>query len=402
MQTSCCDTLTSKTTAVDSARVPSVDWLRGLIMIMMALCHTRDYIGPSDYENTYWNTSPVWRGTSFVDILHQLFTLIVPGGFFMLMGVSIVFFYSSRKKDGWSLKKSRNHLLLRGLILVLLQFTVLQLFEIVAENMLYFYMGVLFALGICMMVAAAVEYVSWRLKNPFLLPLLIIFAIIIPQQLYVDHLQNQHILPGFWQTLLLLGGVLHSSITLSFDFTPLPWLPGVMIGLVIGHLMRRNPHDCMPKIGRIALMFLVTLAVFITINMTLGLKIGDYRAFDPSETFSVMTLLCISKYPPSINYYLFSCGINLTLLYLLQNGARSATLQTLLSPVRTIGQCALFFYILHWFIYYGLSLALPSKDFSGMQVLATWLFGIVMLYPLCALYLRFRQTRSAESLWRMF
>ncbi|KTC98789.1 hypothetical protein Lgee_1478 [Legionella geestiana] len=402
MQTSCCDTLTTETTAVASTRVPSVDWLRGLIMIMMALCHTRDYIGSSDYENTYWNASLIWRGTSGVDVLHQLFTLIVPGGFFMLMGVSIVFFYTSRRKDGWSLEKSRNHLLLRGMILVLLQFTVLQLFEIIAENTLYFYMGVLFALGICMMVAACVEYVSWRLNTPFLLPLLIIIAIVIPQQLYVNYLQNQHITPNFWQTLLLLGGVMHYGIPLSFDFTPLPWLPGVMTGLMVGHLMRRHPRDFIPIIGRIALIFIGTLAVFMTLNMTLGLKIGDYRDFDPSHTFSVMALLCLSKYPPSINYYLFSCGINLALLYHLDYAARSAMLRTLLSPIRTIGQCALFFYILHWFVYYGLSVALPAKDFSGMQVLATWLFGIAILYPLCALYLRFRQTRPVESLWRMF
>lgn len=402
METQYCNTLSQDKTCASNLRINAVDLARGFIMIMMAFCHSRDYIGPEAYENLSWNSNTIWQGALGIDILYQLFSLIAPGGFFMLMGISIVYFYHSRLKSGWSSEKTMRFLIVRGLLLIVLQFTILQAFEIVAENTLYFYMGVLFALGCGMLVAACVENLSCRIRSPFILPILVILAITIPQQFYINHLQNQHIEASLWQVLLLLGGDLDYGIVYSINFTPLPWIPGVMMGLVIGHLMLKYKQNNMPIIGKMALIFLGLLTFLSLLNLLMGIKIGDYRAYDTLTRPTVLSWFCISKYPPSINYYLFACGINLGLIYILSLCERSRTFCTLLSPVKTIGQCALFFYVLHWFVYYGLSLITPTQQFSEWQVLATWLSGVLILYPLCKLYLRFKQTRPPESIWRLF
>ncbi|MGQ3892786.1 heparan-alpha-glucosaminide N-acetyltransferase domain-containing protein [Legionella sp. CNM-4043-24] len=387
---------------VSNQRVDALDSARGLIMIMMALCHTRDYIGAGGYENLHWHMSPAWNGRMGIDVLQQLFSVMVPGGFFMLMGIGIVFFYRSRLKSGWPPARIRRYLLVRGLVLVTLQLTVLQLFEIMAEQSLYFFMGVLFALGCCMMVASCVEYLSQRMTSPFLLPVLLIVAITIPQQLYINSLQNQHLNASLWQDLLLLCGVSYHGIKIDIDFTPLPWIPGVMLGLVIGHLMLKYKQRSMKIIGKTAVFFLATVAILTALNFSLGIKVGDYRDYGSLAQTSVLSWLCFSKYPPSINYYLFSCGISLALIYLFSLCEHRATLRSLLSPVKTIGQCALFFYVLHWFVYYGLSLITPTEGFSQSEVLATWLLGILLLYPLCKIFLRFKQSQAPESLWRLF
>lgn len=396
------DTVVQAQETTSKLRINAVDLVRGLIMIMMAFCHTRDYIGSHGYENVYWDTSLQWQGTSGIHVLQQIFTLIVPGGFFMLMGIGIVYFYHSRINSGWSLAKTLRFLLVRGFLLIVLQMTLLQAFEMMAERTIFIYMGVLFALGSCMLVASCVEYLSQRTQWYFFLPALLIAAITIPQQLYINHLQNQHIVANFWQILLLLGGVMHHGIKIDIDFTPIPWIPGAMIGLLMGHLMLKYKQNSMNMIGKIAVAFLVTGLIFLAIDFTTGMKIGDYRSYDSLSQASMLSLLCISKYPPSINYYLFSCGINLALIYLFSLGERSQVFCNIFTPVKTIGQCALFFYLLHWFVYYGLSLITPTQHFSQIQIMCAWLFGILILYPLCKLYLTFKQTKPTESLWRLF
>lgn len=385
-----------------SLRINAIDLLRGLIMIMMAFCHTRDYIGADDYENVYWNTNASWSGTLGIDILQQFFTIIVPGGFFMLMGIGIVYFYRSRLKSGWTLEKTMRYLFIRGFVLIALQLTLLQAFEIISQGTVFFYMGVLFALGCCMLVASFVEYLSHRLQRFFILPLFIIIAIIIPQQFAINHIQNQHQLAGFWQSLFMLGGVLQDGIKLDIDFTPLPWIPGVMFGIIIGHLMLNYKNKSMEIIGKLAVIMLSTWVFFVVLDFSMGVKLGDYRAYDSLNQVSMLSYICLSKYPPSINFYLFSCGLNLALMYLLSRCERSTLFCTLFSPIKTIGQCALFFFVLHWFVYYGLSLLTPTDHFSQVEVLLSWLLGILILYPLCKHYSQFKQTQPPESLWRLF
>ena len=83
-------------TQVKSLRISSLDIQRGFIMLLMAFCHCREYGGIDDYSNMDWNTSSTWLGTSYLDLIQQAFmSMIAAGGFFMLMGVGIIFFYQS-------------------------------------------------------------------------------------------------------------------------------------------------------------------------------------------------------------------------------------------------------------------------------------------------------------------
>jgi len=65
------------------------------------------------------------------------------------------------------------------------------------------------------------------------------------------------------------------------------------------------------------------------------------------------------------------------------------------------GQTPLFFYVLHLFLYAGLGHLLAPHGASLLRMYPVWLLGLVILYPLCVWYGRFKRRQSPNSLLRM-
>jgi len=63
---------------------------------------------------------------------------------------------------------------------------------------------------------------------------------------------------------------------------------------------------------------------------------------------------------------------------------------------------SLFFYIAHLYLYGLIGLALGQRVVSIPRMYPFWLLGLVLLYPLCWLYGRFKHSRAPVSLWRLF
>src|SRR5512136_961501 len=76
-------------------------------------------------------------------------------------------------------------------------------------------------------------------------------------------------------------------------------------------------------------------------------------------------------------------------------------LQSRYHPLLVFGRVALFFYLLHLWVYSLLGLFFRAG--SGLATMYTiWLLGLVILYPLCYRYNRFKSSTSLTSLWRFF
>jgi uncharacterized membrane protein len=397
--------ITSKT----SWRISAMDIQRGIIMLLMSFAHCREYVGAEHYANYFYFMSAKWEGNSTLDILQQIFvTLLVSGGFFMMMGIGIVFLYYTRLKNGWSNEKTCLYLVKRGCLLVLLQLTLLEAFEVFSSK--HFYIGVLFALGINMMISSLLIYSLQKVKLKFsikhswleyVIPLSIALFIMIAIQLITNALQSNLIQPNFWLTALILGG--NNYYNTDIDFTPIPWFPAVAFGLVIGQLLYSYRENSFKYLMMISLSLLMGFFIIRTGNLLNWFHFGGYKLLPPGEALSFASYFAISKYPPSITYFLWSFGINIFCICLWQfTELNIPWIFNCIKPVKIFGQCALFFFITHWFVYYFISQLIPTLAVTPMDIAKLWLMGLIPLYLLCLWFYAIKSSKSPDSIWRMF
>lgn len=402
--------LNEKVEAKSSTRVNAMDIQRGLIMLLMAFSHCREYVGVPHYSNLHWNIPTLWLGTSAFDLFQQIIiSTIVAPGFFMMMGVGIVFLYRARLKEGWSLEKICQYFLFRGALLIFLQLTVLQLFEFIAEEKIYFYAGVLLSLGFCMILAALCFYFASKCKQAFpnytfeySFPAALAIIIVLFMHHMVTPLAQNHAAPDLWQIVFLLGGIYQNGVMIDINFTPLPWLPATLVGLIVGQLIYAKPKDGFKKIFYIASSFLALWFILQTGNLLGWFSIGEFKITQASDPFSLAAYFSMSKYPPSLTFLLWGLGINLLCLCGFRQLEKMGFVLNWLNPLKVFGQCALFFFLIHWFIYFGISLILSEALHSATGIGVMWFLGLCLLYPLCKQYYAFKMKQAKDSIWRMF
>lgn len=93
-----------------------------------------------------------------------------------------------------------------------------------------------------------------------------------------------------------------------------------------------------------------------------------------------------------------SVGVNLILLKLLQ---RFQTWLSQANPLLVFGRTALFFYFAHTGLYLLIGLAFP-QGVALEQVYLIWLLGLIVLYPVCRLFIGFKSNKPSSSWWRIF
>jgi hypothetical protein len=66
------------------------------------------------------------------------------------------------------------------------------------------------------------------------------------------------------------------------------------------------------------------------------------------------------------------------------------------------GATPLFFYLAHLYLYGYIGRTYFPAGTGIPAMYPWWLGGLVILYPLCWLYRRFKQSRAPNSIWRFF
>ncbi len=111
-----------------------------------------------------------------------------------------------------------------------------------------------------------------------------------------------------------------------------------------------------------------------------------------------MAFMNVAKYPSSLAYLSWTLGFNFLLLYLFSHISHWIPSR---SPLIIFGQTALFFYIVHLYIFSLMGAAFPMGTNFGITYLL-WIAGLVLLYPICAWYGKFKRGTKPASIWRMF
>ncbi len=204
--------------------------------------------------------------------------------------------------------------------------------------------------------------------------------------LYVHSLPVQFDQARYFGSILLIPG---NWSPISVNYPVLPWLFICLLGVVWGKYYKEKPE----RIFRHT--FLIGLTMVFLFSISRFLHFGNFQLdhFD-----GIVSFLTIIKYPPSISFILLTLGV----FFLLFSTFSMLKIPSAISnPIVVFGRTALFFYIIHLYIYLIIGLLFPNGA-SFLMMCISWLAGLVILYFICERYYKFKLKKGINSIWRFF
>jgi uncharacterized membrane protein len=353
----------------ERARIGSVDTLRGLVMVIMALDHTRDFFSTTGF-NPREVTDPLLFLTRWV-------THLCAPTFILLAGLS-AFLYGRRK----SLGELSRFLLVRGLWLILIDLTLIKFGWRFEVDLYRLSVGVIFVIGASMVALSVLIWLPrWAIAS---LALLMMAGHNLLDNVRAEDLSEAS---GAWHVLHEPGLVpLGDSVTLYILYPLVPWIGVMASGYLLGPLMQLDQG----KRQRILLGLGAAITVgFLVLRATN--VYGDPTPWVPQDTWfsTILSFLNCEKYPPSLLYLMMTLGPALILLALFEQ-LRGA----LASFLATFGRVPFFYYVVHIYLIHALAVATalaltgvltttPEVNFNLAGVYIVWLMVVVLLYPIC-------------------
>jgi uncharacterized membrane protein len=393
---------------IGAGRIVSLDIMRGLVMVIMALDHTRDFFTnmrfePESLAQTYYALFFTRWITHFCAPL-----------FFFLAGTG-AFFYGRRRTP----TALTRFLWTRGLWLIVIEFTVVG----TAWTFIFpwGFFGVIWALGACMVLMAAIVRMPLRWVAVFA-------GVLILGHDLLDPVRPKQFgsWAWLWTILHVRGGALLPFGLRKFVLFPLvPWVAVMAAGYVFGSIYLMEKQRRQKLIAQIGLGLTVAFVLLRLTNLygnppdgLGGVSQGPWH-IQPTVEKTVILFLDVEKYPPSLQYLLMTLGPSLLLLAWLDKKLdqkdAGQRISPALSPLLTFGRVPLFFYILHlylihslavlvavlshqplaWLFHGGFMFGTPDEwGFNLPFVYLMWITVVVILYFPCRWYEGVKQRRK--------
>ena len=378
-------------------RLTSIDHLRGLIMILMALDHTRDY-----FSNAHFNPLDLSQTTTALFLTRWITHFCAPL-FILLSGISTAL---SLNRSGNKTQQARL-LLIRGMLLILLELSWVRIvgwdFGLDQTSIS---VGVIWAIGWSMITLSGLIFLprTW----------ILIFSV----TLIAGHNALDGVSPDrfgswawLWQILHTGGHIpLWGAQTFHPYYPLVPWLGVMSLGYTLGPWFHQTPIDRQ----RILIMIGALLTgSFIALRWHHGYGDAHDWKTDGSLLHQTLSFLDCTKYPPSLHYLLMTLGPGLILLALLERGLPKR--QPILA---TFGEVPLIFYLTHLPLIHGLAVLwdlglygtaiwqfnwpinadhLKPPAYHGLPLSGVYMVTglvIMVLYPLCQGYAKLKQGRA--------
>ncbi len=376
-------------------RIQSIDFARGLVMVIMALDHVRDLMhndafiqDPTDLNTT----TPILFFTRWI-------THLCAPTFVFLSGVSVFMSLESSK----SLAEVRSFLLKRGLWLLLLEVTIVNFgiwFDVHFQTMMFQVIG---AIGFGFVIMSfLLKFSSSSIgKIGFCLIVLYPLLALIP---FSDSIRNSlGIL--FFPALIPVG----ANFTFFMSYPPIPWLAIMMLGFGFGPLfLNNNSKAFFLKYG---LIFLALFLILRVINIY-----GDPAVWSVQKNlvYTLLSFFNVSKYPPSPLYVFVTLGV----IFLKMWWAEGRT-NKLVEIMKVYGKVPLFYYLIHWYVVHFTMFVIvfaqgykvsdlvfgPFKfgrpevggGVSLPYVYLIWLAIVLLMYPLCKWYGAYKEANKSKK-----
>jgi uncharacterized membrane protein len=381
-------------------RLSSLDTLRGLIIVFMAIDHARGFIA-RNHPGEFWGAPlPDYQG-DWVAFLTRLVTHLCAPGFMFLMGAGGALFAASRAREGWRPPRIMGQLALRGIVLIALG----QLFENTAAAYgtagairgetyglrvpgapapISVILGVLYGLGSSLALAAFCVRLPAAVVAAMAAACVAITHWLTPDASQIAAPINP-----------VMGALVVAGLAPPFVsvYPAIPWLAPTLLGVAFGRLLQNDNAGTRTRaftlIGATGIAFVM---LFVLLRASGG--IGSFQPVQPGW----IGLLNVTKYPPSLTFLLLTLGVDFILLALFEHTGAGASRWT--APIRVFGAAPLFFFITHLFLYGFIGKwYLGGTTFPVMYM--WWFVGLSALYLPCKWYGEFKQRRPPNSLWRL-
>jgi uncharacterized membrane protein len=381
----------SESPAVTRARISSIDTVRGVIMIVMALDHTRDFFGFAGISPT--NLEQASAALFFT----RWITNICAPVFFLLTGTGA--YLSLRKKSKSELSR---FLFTRGLWLIFLEQVVMRGF---GWQFNFDYkvsmLVVLWALAWAMIFLSVLVYLPAKFMAS-------IGIVMIAAHNLLDSVQSSNPL---FSILHSPGFVVNNARHVVFVAYPLvPWIGVTAAGYGLGQIYDWPIERRKTFLLRLGVILAMAFVVLRGINLY-----GDPSRWSAQKSafFTALSFLNTTKYPPSLLFLLMTLGPALLFLWTVDDGT-----PPWLQPAHTIGKVPLFYFLLHVPLIHVLAIIVcyfrygqvhwmfespgigqfpitppPGWGFSLPIVYLVWIFVVIALYPLCSWFAALKQRR---------
>ncbi|MEO7367866.1 MAG: heparan-alpha-glucosaminide N-acetyltransferase domain-containing protein [Gemmatimonadaceae bacterium] len=357
------------------SRVTSVDLVRGIVMILMALDHTRDY-----FSKLHFQPEDLTKATPFLFATRWITHFCAPT-FFLLAGVGAALAVSG----GRSKKEISKFLLTRGLWLIVLEVTVSSLgwnFRLGFPLILL----VIWALGLSMVILSALVFLPQKV-------IAAIALITIAGHNLLDNVGRASMSGGgpLWH-LLHQPGLVSPAPLIIVGYPIIPWFAVMALGFAFGDVFRWEPDR-----RRKFLLRAGAISIFAFIAIRFLNQYGNPAPWSAQKTaaLTVASFLNAAKYPPSLDYLLMTLGPTMIALALLEN-ARGAFARS----VSTYGKVPMFYYLGHLYVIHTLAavfamwqggsagfLSLDTESFPAWY--GTTLPGVYLAWALVILIMYF-------------
>jgi uncharacterized membrane protein len=389
------------TAAPSTGRLIAVDALRGAVMILMALDHTRDFVHAGAMS---FSPEDLTRTTPLLFLTRWVTHICAPT--FMLLAGTGAFL---RLERGGSLARLSRFLWTRGLWLILVELTLMRLamnFSFSLANPVI--LLVLTALGLSMIALAALVHLPPR-------ALLVSSIAIVVLHNLLDGIQASRFgrFAWIWNVLHQQGVFTLAGIPILVAYSFIPWFAVMAIGFSMGPVLLMDRDRRQRVLMSVGAVLVVLFVLVRAINLY-----GDPSPWSKqaSPALTILSFLRTTKYPPSLEFLLMTLGpALLALAWLERVQARWRDI------VAVIGRVPMFFYVVHfwllhvivsvlaWLRYGNRSFAFlfhPLPSMGGPRELfppdvgyplwaayLVWIAVVVSLYPVCRWFAEMKKRR---------
>lgn len=382
-------------------RISSIDFTRGLVMILMVLDHVRDLmhvdsvtITPTDLSKT---TAAVFLTRFVTHFCAPIFVFLAGTSAFLSL------------QNAANLKQKQGFLLERGLWLILLEFTVVN-FGVWFDLGFHLYLfQVIAAIGFGFVVLSFLSRLSPKIVGGigfFIIASHNIIPLIPVEQ---GSILKTILTPLFSTTAIPLT----ANTVLVMGYPPVPWIGILLAGFGFGMLFNRTQHERKSLFLKIGLGSIALFFVLRLINIY-----GDPAPWSAqkSSLFTVLSFINVTKYPPSLIFCLLTLGVMFLILAMAERIENRFT-----NFVAVYGKTPLFFYLIHWYIVHPLLIVIlffqgfswATMDFAsgnfgrpkGMEsglslgaIYLIWITVVLLLYYPCKRYWAYKANQKSKWL----